>query len=431
MSKGGGAVDTQTPGSVGPRRLAIHYTLLALVTAGVFAFVFSAGASKHAQTQIAGGYDVSGAPGAAACLGPKIELTQSGRFVGISNATSTLSGTLTFVNARLTGSVHCVKGHSTRIEAHVANDVLSGSLGGLPVSAQQKRDPPEPGAPKPLVPGSIGGEYKLAPSSACLGGSIKLVQGGSTVKVVASKKPRGSLLYRAGVLAGVVSCQFGGRRAVSGTASGRALELIFAPPGAKSPAPGAAASPLDERISATKQRTFENTVVAFFIAVAVVMLFARLCGSLMPRIRQPRVMGEVLAGILLGPTAFGAIDPSLQASVFASDIVPYIGVAANLGLIFFMFLIEPGGRPRTTARARADDACGLEHGAAGAADARDADRAAAVHAAGAQHALCRVRPVRRRVDVDHGLSGAGQDHLRAAHAQAAAGRAGAVGGGRR
>ena len=36
---------------------------------------------------------------------------------------------------------------------------------------------------------------------------------------------------------------------------------------------------------------------------------------------------------------FGAIDPSLQAAVFASDIVPYIGVAANLGLIFFMFLI--------------------------------------------------------------------------------------------
>ena len=339
MNKGGGEVDSETSGSVGARRLAIHYTLLALVTAGVFAFVFAAGASKHAQAQIAGGYDVSGAPSAAACLGPKIELVQSGRFVTIANAKSTLSGALTFVNGRLTGSVHCVKGHTARIEAHVANDVLAGSLGGLPVSAQQKRDPPEPGAPKPLVPGSVGGEYKLAPSSACLGGSIKLVQAGSDVKVVASKKPRGSLVYRAGGLAGAVSCQFGGRRAVSGTASGRTLELIFAPPGAQAPAPGATASPLDERISATKQRTFESTVVAFFIAVAVVMLFARLCGSLMPRIGQPRVMGEVLAGILLGPTAFGAIDPSLQASVFASDIVPYIGVAANLGLIFFMFLI--------------------------------------------------------------------------------------------
>ena len=44
-------------------------------------------------------------------------------------------------------------------------------------------------------------------------------------------------------------------------------------------------------------------------------------------------------GILLGPTAFGAIDPGLQATIFSSDIVPYIGVAANLGLVFYMFLI--------------------------------------------------------------------------------------------
>jgi len=39
------------------------------------------------------------------------------------------------------------------------------------------------------------------------------------------------------------------------------------------------------------------------------------------------------------PTVFGAIDPGLQAKVFASDITPYIGVTANLGLIFYMFLI--------------------------------------------------------------------------------------------
>ena len=80
-------------------------------------------------------------------------------------------------------------------------------------------------------------------------------------------------------------------------------------------------------------------MVAFFIATLVVMLFARLCGSLMPKIRQPRVMGEVLGGIILGPTVFGAILPTLQGDVFPTDIVPYIGVAANLGLVFYMFLI--------------------------------------------------------------------------------------------
>jgi Kef-type K+ transport system membrane component KefB len=307
----------------------VHYALLATVTAAVVIFVFTSGTSKHAQKQIAGGYDVSAAT---VCLGPKIELAQSGQFVTISNAQSTINGALKWKNGRLSGTVHCLHASNARIDARVANGVLAGSLGGLPVAAELKRDPPEPGAPKPRAPSSVGGEYQLAPSSACLGGKMKLSGSGSTVKVVTSKKPRGTLIYKAGTLAGAVQCEHGGSRTVTGTAAGRTLDLML------KPAPAAAtASP--EHLTATKQRTAENTVVAFFIAVVIVMLFARLCGSLMPRIRQPRVMGEVLAGILLGPTLFGAIAPELQSMIFAPDIVPFIGVVANLGLIFYMFLI--------------------------------------------------------------------------------------------
>jgi Kef-type K+ transport system membrane component KefB len=339
----------------------VHYTLLGLVTAAVVIFVFTSGTSKHAQKQIAGGYDVSAAT---ACLGPKMELAQSGRFVTISNAQSTLSGALKWENGRLSGGVHCLRGGTAQIAARVASGLLAGSLGGLPVAAQLKRDPPEPGAPKPRAPRTVGGEYQLAPASACLGGKMKLSQSGSVVKVVTSKKPRGKLVYKAGTLAGAVTCEHGGSRTVAGTAAGRALDLMLTPPPAagaaavvavtktslttgrtaagvvKVPAAKApAATTLPEHLAATKQRTAENTVVAFFIAVVVVMLFARLCGSLMPRIGQPRVMGEVLAGILLGPTLFGAIAPGLQSTIFAPDIVPYIGVVANLGLIFYMFLI--------------------------------------------------------------------------------------------
>ena len=49
------------------------------------------------------------------------------------------------------------------------------------------------------------------------------------------------------------------------------------------------------------------------------------------RIAQPRVMGEVVAGIVLGPTVFGALLPELQAAIFPTDIIPLIGVVANLG----------------------------------------------------------------------------------------------------
>ena len=69
------------------------------------------------------------------------------------------------------------------------------------------------------------------------------------------------------------------------------------------------------------------------------MLFARLMGAAVAHFRQPRVMGEVLAGIILGPTVFGLLFPDLQRALFPSDVIPLIGVVANLGLIFYMFLV--------------------------------------------------------------------------------------------
>jgi len=52
-----------------------------------------------------------------------------------------------------------------------------------------------------------------------------------------------------------------------------------------------------------------------------------------------RLSGEVLAGIVLGPTVVGAVWPDLESALFPSDIIPYIGVVAQLGLIFYMFLV--------------------------------------------------------------------------------------------
>ncbi len=50
-------------------------------------------------------------------------------------------------------------------------------------------------------------------------------------------------------------------------------------------------------------------------------------------------MGEVIAGLALGPSLLGAISPNLQATFFPSDVLPALGVVANLGLIFYMFLV--------------------------------------------------------------------------------------------
>jgi Kef-type K+ transport system membrane component KefB len=75
------------------------------------------------------------------------------------------------------------------------------------------------------------------------------------------------------------------------------------------------------------------------LALAVVILAARLLGAAIARIGQPQVMGEVLAGILLGPTLLGALLPEVKDHLFPADIVPLLSAGADIGLAFYMFLV--------------------------------------------------------------------------------------------
>ena len=76
------------------------------------------------------------------------------------------------------------------------------------------------------------------------------------------------------------------------------------------------------------------------------LLAARLVGTLISRLSQPRVMGEVLAGILLGPTLLGAVWPEAQAYLFPPDIIPLLSGAAQIGLAFYLFLVGMELDPR-------------------------------------------------------------------------------------
>src|SRR5262249_26226399 len=54
---------------------------------------------------------------------------------------------------------------------------------------------------------------------------------------------------------------------------------------------------------------------------------------------QPPVIGEVIAGILLGPSLLGRLSPDAMAFLFPSATLPYLGVLAQLGVILYMFLV--------------------------------------------------------------------------------------------
>ncbi len=74
-------------------------------------------------------------------------------------------------------------------------------------------------------------------------------------------------------------------------------------------------------------------------AVVFILIVSHICGRLFQYIGQPKVVGEMISGVLLGPTCFGYFCPQLSASIFSKDIMPFLFVISNLGLSFYMFLV--------------------------------------------------------------------------------------------
>lgn len=82
-----------------------------------------------------------------------------------------------------------------------------------------------------------------------------------------------------------------------------------------------------------------DTVILVLIEVLIVIGLSRLVGLGCRWIKQPLVIGEIIAGIMLGPSLFGLIAPDLAAALFPAQTIPFLNVLSQVGLIFFMFLI--------------------------------------------------------------------------------------------
>jgi Kef-type K+ transport system membrane component KefB len=82
------------------------------------------------------------------------------------------------------------------------------------------------------------------------------------------------------------------------------------------------------------------TAIHFFLELAAILLTCRLVGMLAQRLGQPQVVGEMVAGVVLGPSLLGRLAPDIQHHLFPpgpSNIVLY--TAAQIGLVLYMFLI--------------------------------------------------------------------------------------------
>lgn len=75
------------------------------------------------------------------------------------------------------------------------------------------------------------------------------------------------------------------------------------------------------------------------LALVVIIVVTRFVGILFKYINQPPVIGEIIGGILLGPSLFGRIAPETMSFLLPNSIAPLLNVIAQLGIILYMFLI--------------------------------------------------------------------------------------------
>jgi Kef-type K+ transport system membrane component KefB len=75
------------------------------------------------------------------------------------------------------------------------------------------------------------------------------------------------------------------------------------------------------------------------IQIIIIVISSKLLASLVSKIGQPLVIGEIIAGILLGPSVLGFFWPELSQFVFQPDSLPNLNFLSQLGLILFMFII--------------------------------------------------------------------------------------------
>ena len=75
------------------------------------------------------------------------------------------------------------------------------------------------------------------------------------------------------------------------------------------------------------------------LQLVVILATARACGMLLRHFGQPQVIGEMAAGIVLGPIVFGALLPDLHAQLFAPASLPALSALSTFGLVLFMGIV--------------------------------------------------------------------------------------------
>jgi len=92
-------------------------------------------------------------------------------------------------------------------------------------------------------------------------------------------------------------------------------------------------------ISSLIIKQMQQPVCLLLLQILLILLVSRLFGILFEKMKQPAVIGEIVAGIVLGVSVFGNLFPHFFNVVFPVHSLPHIEMLSKIGLAFFMFII--------------------------------------------------------------------------------------------
>ena len=83
----------------------------------------------------------------------------------------------------------------------------------------------------------------------------------------------------------------------------------------------------------------QHPLAILLAQIVTIILVARLFGWIFRKIGQPSVIGEMIAGIVLGPSLVGMYFPEFSAALFPKESLGNLQFLSQIGLILFMFVI--------------------------------------------------------------------------------------------
>ena len=96
---------------------------------------------------------------------------------------------------------------------------------------------------------------------------------------------------------------------------------------------------MEKADAASSVHALEDTLFFVLLQIIIIILIARAAGELARRFGQPRAVGEIAAGLVLGPSLFGYFFPGVSTYLFHSVSAMPISIIGQIGLILLMFQI--------------------------------------------------------------------------------------------